>query len=111
MKISGHTSSLRVRFILAIGIALISWYDLYNPECKKEPVGGFKQKCQSIAFLLTKTVTDSLLYKDILKIDSIVSDANYPYAAQLLYDSLMGLGVTPSIPRPSRNDRSAIIYQ
>jgi hypothetical protein len=36
---------------------------------------------------------------------------NYPYAAQLLYDSLMGLGVTPSIPRPSRNDRSAIIYQ
>jgi hypothetical protein len=249
MKISGHTSSLRVRFILAIGIALISWYDLYNPECKKEPVGGFKQKCQSIAFLLTKTVTDSLLYKDILKIDSIVSDAikdddilyifvydekgnllntlhagldledheikkivgsegkglsetvtfatnevlkrlkffltsqyffyyfiimknllliiefliiatlfscgggeeykeegipsqissqdclkchgsdivdthyddtstaqiegyvHYPYAAQLLYDSLMGLGVTPSIPRPSRNDRSAIIYQ
>ncbi len=35
---------------------------------------------------------------------------NYPYAMQLLYDSLKALGVEPSLPRTSRNDRSAIIY-
>lgn len=35
---------------------------------------------------------------------------NYPYATQLLYDSCIALGVTPSVPRPSKNDRTAIIY-
>ncbi len=36
---------------------------------------------------------------------------NYPYAAQLLYDSCIALGIAPPVPRPSRNDRTAIIYQ
>lgn len=35
---------------------------------------------------------------------------NYPYAAQLLYDSCLALGITPSVQRPSRNDRDAMIY-
>lgn len=35
---------------------------------------------------------------------------NYPYAAQLLYDSCLALEIIPSVPRPSRNDRDAMIY-
>ncbi|MCX7794211.1 MAG: hypothetical protein N2257_07410 [Thermodesulfovibrionales bacterium] len=35
---------------------------------------------------------------------------NFPYAAQILYDSCIALGITPPIPRPSRNDRDAMVY-
>jgi uncharacterized membrane protein affecting hemolysin expression len=79
MKISGHTSSLRERFILAIGIALIitmgAGMTFTILSARKSQLEALNKKGQSIAFLLTKTVTDPLLYKDILKIDSIVSDA------------------------------------
>lgn len=71
--------SLRAKFIIAISIVLIitmgAGMAITILTTRKAQLKALQEKGKSMALLVSKMSIDPVLYKDTLKIDSIVTDA------------------------------------